>query len=160
MKILVISDSHGNVASLKHVVGFAKNIKVGAVIHCGDWNTLEAVETVLSVGIPLYTVLGNADIRPEVIEKLKTKSEMFSEDYIKFEIGGRKIGVTHRPFDVKKFFAGEKLDVIFHGHWHQKDHKKIDGVRVVRPTAIIRGNNFAVYDTTSGKIEFVEDAQG
>jgi predicted phosphodiesterase len=141
-------------------MGFGEKIGVGAVIHAGDWKTIECVETVLAFGIPLYTVLGNADIRPEVIKELKTKSEKFSEDYIKFEIGGRKIGVTHRPFDVKKFFSGEKLDVVFHGHWHKKDDKEIDGVRVVRPTAIIRGNNFAVYDTTSGRIEFVEDAQG
>lgn len=157
MKILVISDSHGNVASLKHVMGFAKNIKVGTVIHCGDWNTLEAVEVVLSSGLPLYTVLGNADVRPEVIKELKTGSKMFAEDFIKFELGGRKIGVTHKPSDVKKYFVNEKLDVIFHGHWHQKDEKEINGMRVVRPTAIIRGNNFAVYDTTSDKIDFVED---
>lgn len=157
MKILIVSDSHGNVASLKHVMGFAKNIKVEAVIHCGDWNTLETVEAVLSAGIPLYTVLGNADVRPEVIKELKARSKMFAEDYIKLEIGGRKIGVTHKPSDIKKFFMNEKLDVIFHGHWHQKDNKEINGVRVVRPTAIIRGNNFAVYDTSSGKIDFVED---
>jgi predicted phosphodiesterase len=138
-------------------MGFAKNIKVEAVIHCGDWNTLETVEAVLSAGIPLYTVLGNADVRPEVIKELKARSKMFAEDYIKLEIGGRKIGVTHKPSDIKKFFMNEKLDVIFHGHWHQKDNKEINGVRVVRPTAIIRGNNFAVYDTSSGKIDFVED---
>lgn len=157
MKILILSDSHGNVASLKHVMGFAKNIKVDVVIHCGDWNTLEAVETVLSAEIPLYTVLGNADVRSEVIKALKARSKKFAEDFIIFEIEGRRIGVTHKPSDVKKFFMNEKLDVIFHGHWHQRDEKEFNGARVVRPTAIIRGNNFAVYDTSSGKIDFVED---
>ncbi|PIP57073.1 YfcE family phosphodiesterase, partial [Candidatus Woesebacteria bacterium CG22_combo_CG10-13_8_21_14_all_45_10] len=37
MKIVVISDSHGNIANLKHVLGFAKKIKAEAIIHCGDW---------------------------------------------------------------------------------------------------------------------------
>lgn len=157
MKILVISDSHGNVANLKHVMGFGKKIGVTAVIHAGDWNTLETIDAVTSFGIPLYTVLGNADVRPEVIKRLKNKSEKFSEDYIEFELGGRKIGVTHKPSDVKKYFAGKKLDIVFHGHWHSKDEKELDGVKIVRPTAIVRGNNFAVYDTASGKIEFVED---
>ena len=55
-------------------MGFAKNIKMGAVIHAGDWNNAESVEIVLSFGIPLYTVLGNADIDPKIKEKLKSKS--------------------------------------------------------------------------------------
>lgn len=157
MKILVISDSHGNVANLNHVLGFGKEIGVSAVIHCGDWNTLESVRAVISFGIPLYTVLGNADVRPEVIKELKDKSEKFDENFLIIEIGGRKIGITHKPSDVKKYFTGEKLDVIFHGHWHRRDEIDFNGVKVIRPSAITRGNNFAIYDTASGKIEFVED---
>ena len=41
MKILVISDSHGHIANLKHVLEIAKKIGVKAVIHCGDWDNLE-----------------------------------------------------------------------------------------------------------------------
>ena len=47
MKIIVIADSHGNIANLKHVMEFGKKIKVGAIIHCGDWDNVKAVETVL-----------------------------------------------------------------------------------------------------------------
>jgi putative phosphoesterase len=155
MKILVISDSHGNVANLKHVMGFAKKINAGAIIHCGDWNTLEAVETVLSFGIPFYTVLGNADVRPEVIEKLKRKSEKFSEKFIEFELGGKKIGITHKPTDIKKYFAGKKLDVIFYGHRHSKDESVFENVKIICPGAIINGDNFAIYNTASGRIEFM-----
>jgi len=159
MKILVISDSHGNVANLKHVMGFGKKIGVSAVIHVGDWNTLETIDAVLSFGIPLYTVLGNADVRPEVIRHLKVKSKKFGEEFLEVELGGRKIGVTHRPSDIKKFFAGKKLDIIFHGHYHYKDEREIDGVKVVRPAGIVRGNNFAVYNTGTNKVEFIEDDQ-
>ena len=66
MKILVISDSHGHIANIKHVMGFGKKIGAKAVIHAGDWNTVESVETVLSFGIPLYAVMGNADIEEEM----------------------------------------------------------------------------------------------
>ena len=157
MKVLIISDSHGNIANLKHVMGFAEKIKIDAVIHCGDWNTIESVDTVLSFGIPLYTVLGNADVRPEVSEKLKAKSKKFNEDFLEFELGGRNIGITHKPSDVKEFFKGKKLDLVFTGHWHFKDERTVNGIRVVRPGAIIKGNNFAVYDTTTNRVEFVED---
>ncbi len=46
MKLLVIGDSHGNIANLKHVMGFAKHIKCKAVIHTGDWNNIKSLETV------------------------------------------------------------------------------------------------------------------
>src|SRR3990170_2139672 len=96
MKIVIISDSHGNIANLKHVLGFAKQIKSGAIIHCGDWNSLQAVDVVLDSGIPLYAVLGNADVEPELSEKLKIKSAKFDEKFLKIEIEGRKIGVVHQ----------------------------------------------------------------
>jgi uncharacterized protein len=157
MKILVISDSHGNVASLKHVMGFAKKINAEAVIHCGDWNTLESVETVLCFEIPLYTVLGNADIHEDVINNLKFKSKKFGEHFLIVELGGRKMGITHKPSDIKKFFADKKLEIIFYGHRHSKDESVVARVKVVRPGAVIKGANFAVYDTASAKIEFIED---
>ena len=157
MKLLVISDSHGNVAGLKFVLGFGKKIGVKAVIHCGDWNTIESVETVLSFGIPLYTVLGNADIDPAVVKKLGLESERFNENHLEFELGGGKIGITHKPSDLKKYFEGKKLDVIFCGHRHSKDESAVNGVDVIRPGAVINGNNFAVYDTVDNRVEFIED---
>ena len=159
MKLLIISDSHGNIANLKHVMGFAKKIEVSAVIHAGDWNTIESVETVLSFGAPLYTVLGNADIDSLVIEKLKVKSEKFGEEFLEFELGGRKIGITHKPSDVKKLFGGKKLDIIFTGHRHSEDESIVNGIKIVRPGALINGNNFAVYDTATNGVEFVQDDQ-
>lgn len=129
MKILIISDSHGHIANLKHVLGFAQKYKIGAVIHAGDWNTVESVKTVLSYGIPLYSVLGNADIREDVIQKLKIKSQNFSKEFLEIELGKRKIGITHKPADIKKFFEGKKLDIVFTGHYHSKDEREVDGVR-------------------------------
>jgi hypothetical protein len=157
VKILIISDSHDHIANLKDVMGFAKKIEAGAVIHVGDWNTIESVETVLSYGIPLYSVVGNADIDPMVIKKLKSISQKFGEEFIKFELGGRKIGITHRPSDIKKFFGDKKLDIVFCGDRHSKDESEIGGIRVVRPGAIINGINFAVYETINGEVEFIQE---
>ncbi len=163
MKILVISDSHGHTVNLSHVMGFAKKIGTSAVIHAGDWNTLESVETVLSFGIPLYTVLGNADIDPQVSEKLKAKSKKFDNDFLEFKLDGRKIGITHKPSNNKKFFShvhgrlDRNLDVIFNGHLHSKYESVKSDVKIVRPGAIVNGSNFAVYDTAKNRVEFVED---
>lgn len=159
MKLLIISDSHGHISNLKHVLGFAKHYKVDAVIHTGDWNTLESVDEVLSFGIPLYSVLGNADINPQIANRLRTTAKKFSESYLELTLGGRKIGITHRPSDLAKYFENKKLDIIFCGHRHSKDESLVGGIKVVRAGAIIKGNNFAIYDTVTNKIEFVSDEE-
>lgn len=151
MKVLVISDSHGNVANLKHVIGFVKRIGIGAIIHCGDWDTVESVEVVIASGIPLYTVLGNADVREDVIQELKVKSEKFTEDYLEVGLGNKKVGVIH---DISFI---PKVDVLFCGHTHQQYESIIDGLEVVNPGALEQGINFAIYDTESGKIELIKN---
>ncbi len=159
MKILIISDSHGNVANLTHVMEFAKKYGVSAIIHAGDWNTSESIDAVLSFGIPLYTVLGNADIRKDVISKLKLKTKGFNEHYLIATFGEKRIGITHKPSDNNKYFKDKKVDLIINGHRHFKDDSIKNGIRTVRPGGIIRGINFAVYDTGNNKIEFVSDVE-
>ena len=164
MKILIISDSHGHIANLKHIVGFAKKYEVTAIIHAGDWDTSTAVEVVRLSGIPFYTVLGNADIDPELISKLKSQSAKFGEDFLTVNLGGRNIGITHKPSDNNVFFkdkkySGEKkLDLIINGHYHSKYESAETPVKIIRPGATVTGINFAVYDTVKNKVEFINEA--
>lgn len=157
MKILIISDSHGNIVNLNHVMGFAKKYGVSSIIHAGDWNNLESVETVLSYGIPLYAVLGNADIDPTIGKQLRMKSEKFDENFLIFKIGGRTIGITHKPSNNTEYFLDTKLDLIINGHLHSKYESKETQIKIIRPGAIITGNNFAIFDTGSNRVEFIED---
>jgi hypothetical protein len=145
MKVLVLSDSHGNIANLKHVLGFAKKIGAGAVVHCGDWGTPEAVDVVLSYKIPIYGVIGNADIDESVKNRFK--------DFLEFEIDGKKIGVIH---DIKKLEAGN-LDIIFFGHWQKQKETFWKGIRAINPGALENKINFVTYETKTNKVEFVND---
>lgn len=153
MKLLVVGDSHGNIENLKHVVGFAKKIKAGAIIHCGDWDTIQSVEVVLQSRIPLYTVLGNADIDERMANRLQQIGKTnFSESFLKINIDGKKIGVVHR-FSMNDERL-TKCDIIFSGHYHSqfsKDNK------FFRPGALIERVEFAVYDTRTNKVEFIND---
>lgn len=154
LKILIISDSHGNIANLKHVMGFAKKIKASAVIHCGDWNNVEAVKTVLSFGIPLYSVLGNADVEPLIADKLQTTAQKFNRDFLEFEINRKKIGVIH---NIKNLETGSgNQDIIFFGHWQRQKEIFWSGVRAINPGALENEINFAVYNTTSNEVEFID----
>ncbi len=155
MKILVIGDSHGNLANLKHSIGFAVKTKMAGVIHTGDWNNLESVKTVLDFKLPLYSVLGNADIDPNVERLLKQQSQGFALDRLKVNLDGRKIGVIH-SFKI----SGEwykNCDIVFCGHRHSQEEKIINNIKVVRPGALESGVSFAVYDTDKNEVEFVNN---
>ncbi|AKM83022.1 hypothetical protein A2422_03540 [Candidatus Woesebacteria bacterium RIFOXYC1_FULL_31_51] len=147
MKIFVIGDSHGNISNLKHVMCFAKSINVGAIIHTGDWDNLESVKTVLEYKIPLYSCLGNADIDPLMKEKFK--------EYLEIELDGKKIYIVHKFLKNDKKYIGK--DVCFTGHLHSQKMWEIDGVKIVRPGALENNISFAVYDTVTDKIEFINN---
>lgn len=147
MKIVVISDSHGNIANLKQVLGFAQKIKAEAVIHCGDWNNLAAVEIVLASKIPLFAVLGNADIAVELKNKFR--------DFLQVKIDGRTILIVHSTKKIKTKL--ENLDIIFCGHLHRQAEFEQDGVKIINPGALEREINFAIYDTQINQVEFIHD---
>lgn len=155
MKILIIGDSHGHIANLKHVVGFAKKYKIDAIIHAGDWDTSTAVEIVNLSKIPFYTVLGNADVDSELISDLGKKAKRFGEEYLTINIGGRNIGITHKPSDNRKYFGEKKLDLIVNGHYHSPYESVETPIKMIRPGALIKGIYFAVYDTIKNKVEFI-----
>ncbi len=158
MRILVISDSHGNIANLKHVLGFAAASNLDAIIHCGDWDNKEAVYTVVSVGIPVYGVMGNADVNPEVYRVLAEKLVKFDPDFLKIVLADRKIGISHFPDKVNKQIDTQKFDILFHGHTHRKRNDLIENTRIVNPGALHRTDipSFAVYDTNKNNVEFID----
>lgn len=158
MIIVVISDSHGNISNLNHVMGFAKHINADAIIHAGDWNNAEAVKAVLSFKIPLYSVLGNADLNLDVEKTLVKGCRKFAKDYLFFRLDGKKIGITHKPSDVKKYFKSKKPDIIFCGHLHSSNNVRTQEYTLVRPGAIENGNNFVVYNTETAEIEFISES--
>lgn len=149
MKVLVIGDSHGNIANLKHVLGFAKHIKVKAVIHTGDWNNIKSLETVFNYNIPIYTVMGNADIDPKLIQKLKIVSESYSDNCLKIKIDGLKVCVIHNLKYLKENI--KHFDIVFCGH----RHRQWTNQNIVNPGDLEKDINFAVFDTVSRKVELI-----
>lgn len=153
LKLLIISDSHSNIANLKHVLGFGKKIGVGAVIHCGDWNNFDSIETVLSYDIPLYSVLGNADIDPVIGKRLMLKSKGFDRVYLGLKLDSKNIGVIHKLSDL----VPSRLlpSILFYGDTHKQMVKMVGMVKMVNPGALEHDINFAVYDTVTDEVEFM-----
>ncbi len=154
MKILIIGDSHGNIANLKHVLGFAKHIKCGAVIHTGDWNNLKSLETVFNYNIPIYTVLGNADIDERLAYRLQCLGKTnFNKEFLICKIDNLRIGICHLIGNCKLKIGN--LDVVFTGHYHSQKEWEVDGAKIIRSGALENGINFAVFDTKTKVVEFI-----
>lgn len=148
MKILVISDTHGNITNLNHALGFANKIKVGAIIHCGDWNNLLTIKTVLNSGIPLHSVLGNADIDPQLAKK-------FNDRFLEIEIEGKKIGIIHNVRQLGSQTI-RQLDILFMGHRHNQEETTINGVKTVNPGSLENDISFAIYDTETNNVDLMK----
>lgn len=157
MKIIVVSDTHGNIRRLKHVLGFAKEIGAGALIHCGDWDNVETIKAALEAKVKLYTTSGNADVNSEIVELLKKNKVVFDELFLQVEIGGKKIGISHYKYELVKRVP-EGLDIGFFGHTHRKEEVLVGGVRLVNPGAIFKTDrpSFVVYDIDEDKVEFLK----
>lgn len=155
MKILIISDSHGHIANLKAVFEIAIKAGITAVIHCGDWDDLAAFRAVQSYNLPIYSTLGNADVDSDLEDALKFECKKYDPYILELNFEGKKIGVTHRA-DLKNPKLYE-YKIIFSGHYHSREDKIVNWTRFIRPGAIVRGINFAVFETVSGTIEFVNE---
>jgi putative phosphoesterase len=158
MKILIISDTHGHIANIKAVMEIAVKSDIRAVIHCGDWDNKEAAEAVLSYEIPLYCVSGNADVDSDIDEYLKFNAKKYDPFFLKFKLGGRRIGVIHVAKEAFVQSASE-MDIVFSGHYHSKEERMVNFIKFVRPGALLNGINFAVYETETNEVHFVTESQ-
>ena len=116
-RVIVVSDSHGLVKPLEDIYEHFKD-SVQLFIHCGD--------SELSLDHPLVhiyeTVKGNVDSSQFPFEK-------------QFEIGGRRILVTHGHKQwvrmglgrLIEFGRNKQADIVCYGHTHKPLYREEDG---------------------------------
>jgi uncharacterized protein len=160
MKFLVISDTHGNLARLRHVTGFAKHARLDGIIHCGDWDNAEAAMIIKDTGLPLYAILGNAD-EPQAAAIWKIMKECPGEidiDVLETTLGNRKVAITHQPYKVTKQLASGEFDALFFGHTHQMKNENKEKTLLLNPGAMQRTPTptFAVYDSETNSATIIE----
>ncbi|MFC4409863.1 metallophosphoesterase [Chungangia koreensis] len=137
MKILVMSDTHGDAQVIQHVRTLHSD--VDAVFHCGDSELTSDHEVLKGIHI----VQGNCDW-----------GEAFPEEKV-IEVEGSRIYITHgHLFNVKntlmplKYRAEEKnADVVLFGHSHLLGAEMDNGVLFLNPGSLKqpRGRNEKSY---------------
>ena len=130
-RILVFSDTHGEVSKAKKIVEGMPGVT--GIIHLGDiLRDAYALEKEYP-NIPLHYVAGNND----------SFSDVPSEKLI--EIGGFKIFITHGHKYTGFFSNSDRLiykglevgaDVILYGHTHMCAYKKENGLIIANPGSL------------------------
>lgn len=135
MKIIVMSDSHGD----KETVRAVSALPADAIIHCGD-SELSAEEPVLQ---GLHIVRGNCD-----------RDLRFPQSLV-VEVGDKRVFVVHgHEHDCKRtllplYYAAQEVqaDIVLFGHSHLYGTEMKEGILFLNPgsTLLPRGGNEATF---------------
>ncbi|MCI5812822.1 MAG: metallophosphoesterase [Limosilactobacillus coleohominis] len=147
MKILLVSDNHGDVQILKSIDAAFK-LKVDQLFHCGDSNLSFSISPMRD----FQTVLGNTDQKldyPKVItQKIDNQNVTVTHGHL------FQVGMTMTPL---LLLAKEtKADIVAYGHTHQLAVAMDDNCLFINPGSISYprgeyakiGGTFAVVDAT------------
>lgn len=129
MKIIVLSDSHGNTQALVDAV-FDENPQL--ILHLGDHEKdCDKVRKVFP-HIRLRAVRGNCDVRPREPEY----DEFVVENKRVFMTHGHLYGVKTSLDSILNAAFGRGADILLFGHTHIPYNKIVQGLLAVNPGSI------------------------
>ena len=153
MKILVMSDTHGNIDKAEEAVRCNRGVDL--IIHLGDYFRDAQRLSDIFPEIPMEYVYGNGDFMI---------GDIPCEKILEFE--GKRIFITHgHRYSVK--WGHEKLfkkaeemyvDLILFGHTHVTEMQEQNGCVLLNPGSISDSRNsmnesYAIVEIKKGKIE-------
>lgn len=135
MKLLVVSDTHGDVGPVLQIFG---RDKVDLILHAGD-HFQDGVKLAAMVGIPVVAVTGNCD--PPWAGPAE---ELLA-------VAGKNIFITHGHFYGVKSGVSSlverarelKADVVIFGHTHRAVEAREQGILIMNPGSITRPRSTA-----------------
>lgn len=147
MKILIISDSHGDILKFYELMS---EEKPNMVFWTGDFSSDGEECSFAYPEIPFHIVRGNCDIY----------DESFNDNEI-VEVNGVKILLTHghlynvkrEMFTLEKFSEKLGVDAVSFGHTHVPYLKEENGIKFFNPGALKDGN-YGILNITDNKIMF------
>ncbi|NLB48854.1 MAG: metallophosphoesterase family protein [Erysipelotrichia bacterium] len=116
MVILLVSDSHGDTATLKRLVDMYP--KMDMYLHAGD---SESDEYTLK---PFVSVRGNCD-----------RYRNFN-DYLLIPTPYGKMYIQHKPHFSHSIIKKENVKICIHGHTHIRRKESLNGIMYINPGAI------------------------
>jgi uncharacterized protein len=158
MKIAILSDAHDQLENTKAAVAQVGKMSAEALLFCGDFCAPAIGVALCDFTGPIYAIFGNIDGDPlNVYQQMTAKKsdvKIFKESTAVFDLGGRKIAMTHYPLYGNALARTGDYDMVCFGHDHQpriETHGKALGINpgsiLGRPVA----PSFAIYDAGAHK---------
>lgn len=172
MKLLIISDTHDNLAVIDRLGRVVSDFKPDLMIHLGDYISAFTLRKLLSLGIRLVGVFGNND--GDKILLLTTLSNLGEVHEQPFELklgDGLSMLLIHGFGDrnttevmVKSLAMSGRYDVILYGHTHQVRVEAVNNVILLNPGALsgylTDKSTAAVFDVGKMKIKLIDVTSG
>lgn len=122
MKIVIISDTHGNTATFKKIVEWVNKENIKTILHCGDIGSPESLkESLANFKGEFLGIFGNMDKDWDIrIEEYQNPSTIkVVQEPLEIELDGKKIAVIHKLEPAKQLAESGKYDIVFYGHTHK-----------------------------------------
>jgi putative phosphoesterase len=131
-RLMVISDTHEDMATMRMVLDYLKDIQIDMVIHLGDY--YHDADILEKEGYPLIKVPGTWD--PHYYDR-----EVPNRRFL--EVAGWKIFLSHTPDSHYNDLADDlkpetiihngEADLFLYGHTHRAEIKRRKGVLMINP---------------------------
>lgn len=160
MKIAVISDIHDNLWALEEVLS---RVQACETLFClGDMCSPFTVTAIAEeFSGPIHVVWGNNDGDRVLITRQADKSGhvVLHGEFAEFDLGGRRIALTHYPHLGRALAAGQQYDLVCYGHDHQRTISWTGRTLLLNPGEVMGRfgvRSYAIYDTDAGEAEILE----
>ncbi len=129
MRVLVVSDTHGNHKNLAQVLELERPYDM--VIHLGDIEGGEE-ELKAAAGCPVAAVRGNNDYFSDLPQEME------------IEVAGKKLLITHGHYyyvvagveHLLKEALGRGVDIVMYGHTHRPLLRREGGIVIANPGSL------------------------
>lgn len=152
MKLLVVSDSHGNRTHLRRAISLEKP---QAVFHLGD-GRLDILEVMADwPELPLFSVPGNCDFRSNRIAAVQ---EVTLEGVHILFAHGHTFGVKNGYESYLRYGQRQGYQLLLSGHTHIPCVWEDQGVLLVNPGSVGNGSHpsYAVLEVAEGAVQDCE----
>jgi putative phosphoesterase len=148
-----MSDTHDRLDKVRNAVDLFNRLKPDRVVHCGDVVARFVLQEMSGLSMPVIAVYGNCDgDREALLQRAKELGFALHDGPSGFELGGKRIVVSHRPLNVLP-----DCDFYLHGHTHKLRHEGKRPV-IVNPGEVcgwLSGRaTAAMLDTDTAEVEF------
>lgn len=158
MLIAIMSDTHDNQPRLEQFIAWAKMNNIEAIIHCGDICQRETLEYLaLQLIVPIHIAYGNGDEPDDFTSLTHTYSHLQLHGQVgRVTIADQVFIFNHYPERARELARDEQPAFSLYGHTHKPWEEMVGQTRVINPgtlAGLFQLATFAVYDTTSKKLE-------